>query len=208
MKYKAIVFDYGGVLVVNGVNNRVNLMEDIGAVVGVSGEEFRQEYFKHNHISNVEGRPWVEAVLSAVRVFDESAEAEEKVRKINSDFNNTKRLNEELIDLLPKLKDFGYNVSILSNYTAELRTVLEEQGIIKYFDEVFVSTEINAQKPDPKAFAAVCEGLNIEQSEMVFIDDTLKSLETAGEVGYTPIHYQNNEQLFARLEEIEVLPKG
>ena len=208
MQYKAIVFDYGGVLVINGQSSRANLMDNIGAVVGISGDEFRQEYFKHNYLTNVEGKPWVEAALSAVRVFDDSSGTEEKVRKINEDFNNTKRLNSELIEKLPELKAAGYQIAILSNYTTELRGVLAKEGINHYFDKIFVSGEIGYQKPDPKAFTAVCKGLKIEPSEMIFIDDTLRSLETADKVGYTPILFENNDQLFADFERLKVLPKG
>lgn len=206
MKYKAIVFDYGGVIVTNGINNtRMDLMEEIGKIVGVSGEEYRREYFKHNHITNVEGKPWVEAALSAVRVFDDSPETEAKVRQINADFNNAKRLNTELLEKIGELKAAGYQIAILSNYTAELRNVLKEQGIYGHFDEVFVSTELGAQKPDPKAFADTCESLAIEPHEMVFIDDTPRSLATAKEIGYTPILFRSNEQLFKDFEKLGVL---
>lgn len=182
----------------------MNLMEEIGQIVGVSGEEYRREYFKHNHLTNVEGKPWVEAALSAARVFDDSVEAEKKVREINADFNNSKRLNTELLEKIEELKAAGYQIAILSNYTAELRNVLKEQGIYELFDEVFVSTELGAQKPDPKAFFVTCETLSIEPAEMVFIDDTPRSLATAKEIGYTPILFRGNEQLFADLESLGV----
>lgn len=208
MKYKAIVFDYGGVLVTNGLNSRKNLINEISSILDISDDEFREEYFKHNHLSNIDGKPWVEAILSATRVFDASPEAETKVRNLNENFNNSKRLNTELIAKILELKGAGYKVAILSNYTAELRSVLEEQGILEHFDEVFVSSELGCQKPDPQAFAAVCNGLNIKSAEMVFIDDTTKSLETAKAVGYTPILFESNMQLFAALDELKVLPKG
>ena len=205
MKYKAIVFDYGGVLVLNGQDTRASMMDNIGAVLGISGNKFRQKYFKHNYITNVEGKPWIEACLSAVRVFDDSKEVEVHVRKLVEDFNNTKKLNSNLVAFLPTLKEQGYKVAILSNYTSELRNVLKEQGINNHFDEVFVSGELGCQKPNPKAFEAVCKGLAINPEEMIFVDDTPKSLETADEVGYTPILFKGNKQFFAELKKLGVL---
>ena len=204
MQYKAIVFDYGGVLVVNNLFKGGNLLELIAAELTVPADDFRAEYFKHNYIHNVENLPWIEACLAAVRVFDDSKEIEEKVRQMNADFTNAKALNTELLELVPKLRESGYVTAILSNYTSALKGVLKEHEIDGLFDHTFVSGEIGFQKPDPRIFAHVCDELQITPEEMVFIDDTPRSLETAGEVGYVPILYKDNDQLFAEFDQLGV----
>lgn len=180
-------------------------MDKIGDVLGVSAEEFLQEYYRHNYITNVEGKPWIEACLSAVRVFNDSKEAEEKVRKIQNDFNNSKQLNEELVQKIIDLKERGFKLAILSNFTTELRGILKEHGIYKHFDKVFVSGEMGTQKPAPEAFAAVCKDLEILPNEMVFIDDSPKSLETSEEVGFTPLLFEGNEKLFEDLRGLGIM---
>lgn len=205
MKYKAVVFDYGGVLALNGLTNKDGLMEQIGDVLGISAEEFLGEYYKHNHLTNVEGLPWIEACLSAVRMFDDSKETEEKIRNIQRDFNNSKRVNDALIEKIIELRSAGLMTAILSNFTSELRGVLREQRIDGHFDEVFVSGEMGVQKPNVAAFEMVCKGLEIESGEMVFIDDSPKSLETAEEFGYTPLLFENNEKLFTDFSELGLI---
>ena len=207
MKIKAIVFDYGGVLVTNSAATKSSLTDDIAATVGVTTDDFRQAYFKYNYLTNIENQPWINACLRAVAEFNVSSEVSDRVRKLVKDFNDSTVVNKDLVDRLPELTT-AYTLAILSNYTLELRAVLTSQGLHDYFDRVFVSSEIGFQKPRPSAFAAVYQSLNINPEEMVFIDDSRKSLETAHEVGYTPILFQNNAQLFSDFEKLGVLPKG
>lgn len=207
MEYKAIVFDFGGVLVTNGNNSKGDLMQQIADVMEVTVDEFRSEYFNHNHITNVEGKPWIEACLSAARTFGISKETENRIREIQIAFNNNRQLNQQLIQIIDSLKQTGFTIAILSNYTSELRKDLSTLGVSELFDYVFVSGEMGVQKPDPRVFTTVCEKLSIKPKEMIFIDDTRKSLETADEVGYTPILFESNEQLVARLQELEILPR-
>ena len=204
MNYKAIVFDYGGVLVINNLFKGGNLLEIIAEELGVPKEEFRSEYFKHNYIHNVENRPWIDACLATVKRFDDSREAEEKARALNEDFNNAKVLNTELLDYVAKLHQAGYETAVLSNYTSALRGVLKEHGIDHLFEHIFVSGEIGFQKPDPRIFDHVCSELSITPAEMIFVDDTPRSLETADEVGYTPVQFGNNKQLFTEFEQLGI----
>ncbi len=88
----------------------------------------------------------------------------------------------------------------MSNYSTQLRNLLVTQGIDILFDEIIISGEVGFQKPDPKIFELLCSHLKIAPNELIFIDDTLKSLESAESIGYTPLHFQNNEKLFLDLE--------
>ncbi len=60
-------------------------------------------------------------------------------------------------------------------------------------------------KPDPEAFYRFCELLKVEPHELIFIDDTKKSLETAPTVGYTPILFQDGASLRKELSALGVL---
>jgi hypothetical protein len=46
--FKAIVFDYGGVL---EINKSGNILESIANLINVPIKEFKREYFKYNYLT-------------------------------------------------------------------------------------------------------------------------------------------------------------
>lgn len=62
-----------------------------------------------------------------------------------------------------------------------------------------ISGEIGFQKPHKEAFQVLFEKLDLQPEEVVFVDDSTRSLEKAAEIGYIPILFKNNEQLKADL---------
>ena len=191
-KYKAVVFDFGGVIEITPEGNPLKKVADI---VGLSIEDFHKEYFKHNHLSNVDGLPWEETVSVVVSHLTDSEEIIQQSRQIILDHIASRRINQELVDFFPILRTQGYRVAIFSNNTAQLRQQLTDLNILKLVDDVVISAEIGFQKPSKEAFAILFQKLNLLPEEVIFIDDAPKSLETAGEIGYTPILFEGNSKL-------------
>ena len=191
-KYKAVVFDFGGVIEITPAGNPLKTVTDI---VGISIEDFHKEYFKHNHLSNVDGLPWEETVAVVVSHLTDSEEIIERSRQIILDHIASRRINQELVDFFPILRKQGYKVAIFSNYSAQLRQHLIDKNIMDLIDEAVISGEIGFQKPSKEAFAILFQKLNLLPEEVIFIDDAPKSLETAGEIGYIPILYLGNDKL-------------
>jgi putative hydrolase of the HAD superfamily len=76
--------------------------------------------------------------------------------------------------------------------------------LVTHFDVTVFSAEIGLSKPHPQAFKIFCERLMILPSEMVFIDDTEKSLEAAKSVGFHPLLFIDFESLIQSLRLIGV----
>ncbi len=108
----------------------------------------------------------------------------------------------ELIEIIKDLKKKNYKIGILSNYSITLREKLTRLNIIDLFDEVIISSEVGLQKPQPEIFEIVFNKFNIKNNEMVFIDDTKRSLEGADKIGYVPILYTDNKTLRSDLLKI------
>ncbi len=108
------------------------------------------------------------------------------------------------MSLFPILKQQGLKVGIFSNNTSKLRTKLNVNGIIKLVDELVVSSEIGFQKPHKEAFQVLFEKLKLLPEEVIFIDDSPKSLEKASEIGYIPILFKNNDQLKVDLRKLGI----
>src|SRR3989338_1647589 len=116
-------------------------------------------------------------------------------------------LNTELLSYLPRLKKLGVKTGIFSNANSILRERLKELDLLEVPDVLVISGEIGHQKPHKEAFQVLFEKLELQPEEVVFVDDTPRSLEKADEIGYIPILYKNNEQLKTDLKEGSRLAK-
>jgi putative hydrolase of the HAD superfamily len=189
---RAVAFDVGGVV---ELSERRDILEQIAHVAGVPIQDLKKVYWEYNYLSNVENMTWEDMVMKVVRVFNQNEETERDVRKIVEEYNAAKTINAGLVGIFPVLREMGLKVAIFSNATAALRDHLEEMGVAGIVDVMVISGEIGYQKPQKEAFAVLFDQLGFRPEEVIFVDDTPKSLETADEIGYVPILFKNNEQL-------------
>lgn len=200
-KFKAIIFDFGGVI---ELNESGNILEQIAKSLSVPADSFLKAYYQYNHLTNVKNMRWEDAVMEAVRVSDKSEDTENRIRKLIRTHDTGKTINTDLLSLFSVLRRGGFKVAILSNNTTDLRKHLEEKNILPLLDEVIVSAEIGHQKPHKEAFDIAFKKLGVRPEEVVFVDDSAKSLEKAVEIGYQPVLFKNNEQLKVDLAKLSI----
>lgn len=194
---KAVVFDYGDVIELHEGDSPLKVAAKI---LGVPLSEFRNVYFGHNHLANVENHSWYDMFNKVLSTFNISKEKEAEVMLMLQKRRSGRKMNTGLVVLFPKLRQLGLKIGILSNSNSELREKLNQNGLAELVDVVVISGEIGFQKPHKEAFQVLFERLNLRPEEVIFIDDSTKSLEKAGEIGYIPILFKNNEQLIADLK--------
>ncbi|HSR88781.1 MAG TPA: HAD-IA family hydrolase [Candidatus Udaeobacter sp.] len=199
---KAVCFDFGGVIELYEYGK---ILPKIAELLNVPLADFRAEYFKHNHLTNIGNQNWEEIIIKAVKTFSDNTETESAVRALIHKWSTSKKLNTELLSWFTVLKQQGFKVGILSNNTSKLRQEIEAQGIHNLTDVIVISSEIGFQKPHKEAFLHLFEKLNVLPQETIFIDDASKSLEKAAEIGYHPILFQDNEQLKKDLQNFGIL---
>jgi putative hydrolase of the HAD superfamily len=200
-KFKAIVFDHGGVI---ELSTGGSLMKNISDALHIPAEDFKKEYFKHNHLSNTGNIPWEDMIMEVVSAFTSKEESRDSVMSVIKEYRSKSSINTDLVALFPIIRKHGFKVAIFSNHTTSLREKLRTDGILDIVDEVVVSGEIGFQKPHKEAFDVLFEKLAVLPEEVIFIDDAPKSLEKAGEIGYTPILFKDNKQLIADLENLGI----
>ncbi|MEK9173697.1 MAG: HAD family phosphatase [Patescibacteria group bacterium] len=202
-KFKAIVFDYGGVIELAPPESK-HLFEGITELCDVPIHDFRTLYFERNHLNNIHDQSQKETLLSVVRDLTQDKALLEKASTFIDSFEAGKVLNTELISLIQKLKTLGYPIALLSNYTSTLRHKLTKHTIESLFDHIIISSEVGLQKPDPEIFYRTFKALGIQPEEAIFIDDSPKSLSTAAEVGYHPIRFIDNHRLVQELHKLGI----
>lgn len=100
------------------------------------------------------------------------------------------------IDWLKKTAD-RYRVFLFSNtnilhYQDFAKRFYDQQGeeFNACFVKAYYSHEMGLRKPDPESYQAIIDEQGLDVSETLFIDDTLKNIEAARQIGLQTIHLQ------------------
>ncbi len=110
---------------------------------------------------------------------------------------------EGTIEIAHKLKKAGWDLYLLSNFSAEKFTLmLKRYDFLQLFDDMIISGEHKLVKPDPAIYHLTLKRINREAHECLFIDDSLPNIETARKLGFHTILFQSPEQLEKDLENI------
>lgn len=108
----------------------------------------------------------------------------------------------ETVSLLYKLKE-KYNLYGLTNWSAETITIAYERfPFFREFKGIVVSGEEKLIKPDQKLYHLLLDRYNLNAENTIFIDDNIKNIKAAEEIGMFAIHFKNPDQLEAELKSI------
>ena len=196
MKYKAIGFDYGGVLY--GQTGRF-FDGRVAELLAVDVEKYRQIYFTHNKKPISTKRIW-ELVLSDLNREDYYDRLMALIDRLEED----KKVNVDVLNLVNQLREMGYKVGLLSNNSVQKAEKMRQQKIDSYFDAFCVSAEIGYSKPDKPAFECLAKKLDVKLNQLVFIDDEPTSLKNFADCDYRPILYTSYQRLLDQLNKIGI----
>ncbi len=200
--HPAIIFDFGGVLIDWDCRYLYRkLFTDPDAL-----ERFLVEVgFREWNLEQDKGRPFAEGVAELcaqfphyavqIKAYDERWE-----ESIGGAIQPT-------VELLDTLKQVGYPLYGLSNWSAEkFRLVRYKYAFFDWFDLIMLSGEAKLNKPDPRLFALFLNTIGRMASECVFIDDSATNVAAARRLGFTTIQYESPEQLKLDLQAMGLLP--
>ncbi|MFN4181515.1 MAG: HAD family hydrolase [Candidatus Paceibacteria bacterium] len=196
---KAIVFDYDGVI---EVGERW-LNKAIIALLGIERDLWRETYLKYNHLTNVENMPWADMIAFVSAELGADSEKVKTIRTLVEADRASKKINQPLLEFIKnELRPRGFKIGVLSNNTTDLRPRMQKLGIDSLFDVIVVSGEVGHQKPHAEIFEVLFDRMNVAPSEVVFTDDSPRSLEKAEIIGYTPILFHDTDQFKEALANI------
>jgi len=196
------IFDYGGVLL--NWDPR-NLYRRYFPDQPEAMERFLTEInFAEWNAQQDKGRPFAEAVesLSAefpqyadlIRAYDEHWE-----ESVTGTIDGT-------IDILKQLKEMGYSLYGLSNWSGEtFQRARHKYNFFGLFDDMVISGEVKMIKPDPAIFELSLQKFGKTANECIYIDDSLPNVQEAQKMGFHTIHFKSPEQLKDTLREYNIL---
>jgi putative hydrolase of the HAD superfamily len=107
-----------------------------------------------------------------------------------------------MVHRVRELRDEGYRTAILTNNIREWGPIWRASIPIEIFDVVVDSCEVGLRKPDPAIFLLTCERLGVSPEAAVFLDDTLRHVAAAREVGMRGIVVGGPAEAIAELDAI------
>ncbi|RFZ93074.1 HAD family phosphatase [Mucilaginibacter conchicola] len=113
---------------------------------------------------------------------------------------------DDTVAILKKLKESGkYKIYALTNWSAETFPVaLERFEFLRWFDGIVVSGTEKMRKPAPEFYHLLLTRYHVKADEALFIDDNLRNVLAAEQVGIKSIHYQSAEQLAQELSSLNI----
>ena len=110
---------------------------------------------------------------------------------------------DESVTLLADVREAGYRIAALTNWSAETYPVARERfPFLGWFEDVVISGVEGIAKPDPAMFALVLQRTGFAAERTVFIDDNLPNVEGARAAGMHTVHFVSPQQC---REELKVL---
>lgn len=86
-------------------------------------------------------------------------------------------------------------VILATNATTRLNQDLKNQGLDNMFDGILNSSELGCAKPSRRFFNQALDKLGIGVDEVIYIDDSIKNVQSARQLGIRSHHYQDHTQL-------------
>jgi 2-haloacid dehalogenase len=111
------------------------------------------------------------------------------------------------VDVLSQIKKKNaHRLYALTNWSAESFPWAKDNfEFLHWFEGIVVSGEEKTRKPFPEFYNILFNRYNIDPARAVFIDDNLKNIKGANEVGLNTIHFTSAAELEKDLKKLGVL---
>lgn len=195
MSIRAIIFDFGGVIVrTEDQTGRLRA----AARLGVSLDELYHTVFD----APIAAQATVGAV-SAAAVWAHATALfrldPPALAQLQADFWAGDRRDDALVAFIRALRP-AYKTGILSNAWSDGRWIIGEKfGLANAVDDIVISAEVGVAKPDGRIFELALARLDVRPEEVVFVDDFARNIAGAQALGLRTVHFKDAEQAMAEV---------
>ena len=180
---RLFIFDAGGVTIEN-----IDFSKELCSTYGIDYNEFWDDYSKYEF-------PMFEGVVTEemyLRHLENKFNIRIDGNPIREYFRPT--INEEIRDIIKRLKDRGYRVVLGSNTIEDHTEVMTEMGALNLFDELYCSDRMGLSKPGRFFFEYILNKEGVTAEETFFTDDRLDYIEGAIKCGIDTLHYTGDDK--------------
>jgi putative hydrolase of the HAD superfamily len=193
MDLQAVIFDYGEVI--SGPPD-AQAHRNLLTVSGVEEESFEKAYWAHRldyDADILNGQTYWQTIARDTGV---KFTAKQIGQLIEQDAIMWMNLNPAMLAWIPKLKQAGFRLGILSNMPAGVLGYLRPRfPWLTQFDQLTWSCDLGVVKPDPAIYLHTVKKLAVSPDQALFIDNLEKNIAGAEAVGLHAALFENLEQL-------------
>lgn len=196
---KGIIFDFGGVLFVNGtkkfiayVSKKYNIdAEKVkGIIDGGIGSLYREAKITREEF-------WQRA-LKELKI-------KANIETLEKEWISGYQLITETRDLINELGK-KYKIYYVSDNAKELSEQLNNRHNFRsWFESGILAYEAGVRKPNPKIYQMLIEKANINPSETIYIDDKEDNLLPPKEMGMQTLLFETPQKLREKLVDLSIL---
>ena len=130
---------------------------------------------------------------------------EKELAKAYASVEGMLTIRDYAIPLVQRLKEAGYHVYYLSNYSKKAYDECGESlAFMPYMDGGMVSFQVGKTKPDPDMYRQFLAQFNLQAGECVFVDDTVENVTVAREIGFEGIVFVSYGQLLEEFAQLGI----
>lgn len=181
---KNIIFDIGNVI----LNFRT-----INVIKEFTSDKEKQNFIYNNIINSPE---WLKNSLidtgyltkeEAIEIVKDRTNHidDELIEKFWNNYNDYSEVNNNVLDLIKKLKD-NYRIYLLSNINPYTHEKVKKSDLFELVDGYILSYEVHKIKPYEGIYYELKNNYNLEFEECLFIDDNVNNIQTAAKLGIKP----------------------
>ena|SRR5436190_3347503 len=108
--------------------------------------------------------------------------------------------DDAMVNAVRRARASGVRTALLSNSWGG--GTYQRERFPELYDQVVISGEVGARKPEPQIYLLTAERLNVQPEGCVFVDDLLQNVEGARAVGMEGIVHRSAEFTVPKLEEL------
>jgi epoxide hydrolase-like predicted phosphatase len=196
MSIRAVIFDFGGVLVrTEDASGRRKWERRLGLSPGELDQlVFASALAQRSMIGQATQRDVWTDIARRYGLDDEA------LQQMRRDFWSGDRLNERLVQFLRGLRP-RYKTAILSNaWPGARRMFTEHFQLHEVVDAFIISSEEGVAKPDPRIYQIALQRLDVQPHEAVFVDDFPENVAGAQQLGIIAVLFRNTQQAIAEVQ--------
>ncbi len=210
---KAVIFDWGGVLIEDPLPG---LMQYCADALGVSKEEYIKA---HDKFADDFTRGKVNEKTFWVNVCGELGKPLPKVTSLwGNAFRAIYHPRADMFSLVSSLRKAGFKTALLSNtevspvqffhehsyHGLPARDTTAKMAVVQLFDVLVFSCTEGTAKPERKIYEIAIEKLGTTPKQIVFIDDNPEFIKGAKQAGLNTILFKSIKQLKRELTRLDI----
>ena len=187
MKYKAIIWDFGGVIT-SSPFDAFNEFEEVNGLP--------KDIIRTINSENPDMNAWAQFESNSITIdqFDDLFLKEAKAKGFDIKGRDIIKLlkgsiRENMVSFLRELKS-DFKLGCITNNvkpSSEENTDNETKEAMSIFDHVIESSIVGIRKPNPEIYMMSCDALNVSPDQCIYLDDLGINLKPARELGMTTI---------------------